>query len=275
MSDLFDRLGITIDEKGGIIQMNWSVGLEGESWATPEILGLVGELCDSQGHDPQERALLDSPVVALERVVPGGVNVTIRCELANGIRAFHKPFSGLDTECARDYGQEQAFQPIHEVAAWRLAKALGQRWEVLVSPCVIREVYDELGSLAAEAPGSPCGRNGWKSSRQWPDAAFFDALIGQQDRHGNNLYREGESLTLIDHGFTFAVPGDNWNVSRLQSQRQGDPLTSEERSALMRLVASSDLLGVRRCLAIERAQALEDRARRMLGSNSIPYVGVY
>jgi len=35
-----------------------------------------------------------------------------------------------------------------------------------------------------------------------------DALIAQQDRHLDNARFDGDSLGLIDHGFSFALPGD-------------------------------------------------------------------
>jgi hypothetical protein len=39
-------------------------------------------------------------------------------------------------------------------------------------------------------------------------AGFFDALIGQQDRHGGNLLVDQDRLYLIDHGFAFGRTGD-------------------------------------------------------------------
>ena len=46
------------------------------------------------------------------------------------------------------------------------------------------------------------------------DAAFFEAPIGSQDRHDENLRASTPPpyLGLIDHGYAFARPGDYHNA---------------------------------------------------------------
>lgn len=77
---------------------------------------------------------------------------------------------------------------------------------------------------------------------------------------------------MIDHGYAFALPGQILNHSDLVAARHGHgagALLQEERDALDRVLASSDLLGLARFLFDDRAQALADRARRMLARDEV------
>jgi hypothetical protein len=255
----------------------------GNGWATAGVLDLVEEVRDTQGHTPAERAGLSGQVVS-HHPEGGGTNVTHKCHLPDGTVWYHKPFSGLREKLARSFGQSDALQPIHEAAAWRLAEQLGGPWSGLVPVCVLKEVHypqsagvvkDELGSFAAKAPGTDGGD--YLASPTWEQAAFFDALIGQQDRHSGNYKMDGSRLSLIDHGYAFPLPGDRCNAAYLQEDRFhiGPALTAEEKSALSRLLASPDLMGMRRCLEPDRAAALEGRARRMLASGMVLAPGDY
>jgi hypothetical protein len=72
---------------------------------------------------------------------------------------------------------------------------------------------------------------------------------------------------LINHGYAFALPGQILNHSDLVAARHGHgaaALLQEERDALGRLLGDPALLGLARFLPHDRAQALADRARRML-----------
>jgi len=103
-------------------------------------------------------------------------------------------------------------------------------------------------------------------------AAFFDSLIAQQDRHDGNWRWDGERLKLIDHGYTFALPGAILNYSDFVAARHGHgaaSLLTEERDALTRLLGDPDLLGMAKFLLADRAQALADRARLMLQRGEI------
>ena len=98
-------------------------------------------------------------------------------------------------------------------------------------------------------------------------AAFFDSLIAQQDRHDGNWRWDGNRLTLIDHGYTFALPRAILNYSDFVAARHrhgAASLLTEERDALTRLLSDSDLLGIARFLLPDRAQAVADRAQLML-----------
>ena len=261
----------------------------GYSWAVPEVLDRVGRLRGMQGRDPAEKALLSSLTIRMKPPVnprsvstrSAGVNEIYRCDLDNGAKAYHKPFSGLDQATAVDYGhfgsngRAIAWQPVHEAAAWQLAKRLGGTWRQIVCPCVIREVAGRLGSLSQASPLPVKGGRVVRSD-QFRAAAFFDVLVGQQDRNRGNYFTDGTGgprVSLYDHGFCFARPGDDIGTSLLSMPYVGERLLRTEEDALMQIVVTPDLLGMRLALATDRANALEKRARRMLTSGVILDVG--
>jgi hypothetical protein len=244
---------------------------EDEFWAEPGLVESIRAIQTAQGGDRDERALLDGQGVALARP-DAGTNETVRIELNNGRIGFHKPFAGLDNDIAWGFGQDQYLQPVHEAAAWQLAKKMGPPWEDIVPPCVLREMHGKMGSFALERPGV-IGNRDFESTQDWKHAAFFDALIGQQDRHRNNYLTRGDRLTLIDHGYAFSRPGDYLNFSNLQERRAGEPLTPEEHKVLDRLIADPELFGLRRFLEPARADAVLQRAQRMRESGQLMRAG--
>jgi len=201
-----------------------------------------------------------------------GVNATKQLELASGAIVFHKPFSGVHVANAIAYGQTDETPPLHEAASWRLAVALGPPWDEIVVPCVLREYAGEDGSLSLQAVGWPRDMAPTLNPTWCVPAAFFDSLIAQQDRHDGNWRWDGNRLTLIDHGYTFALPRAILNYSDFVMARHrhaAASLLTEERDTLTRLLSDSDLLGMERFLLPDRAQALADRARLMLQRGEI------
>jgi hypothetical protein len=201
-----------------------------------------------------------------------GINTTKRLALVGGDVVFHKPFSGVQVANAIAFGQTDETPPLHEAASWRLAVALGPPWEEIVAPCVLREYAGEDGSLSLRASGWPRDTAPTLNPTWCLPAAFFDSLIAQQDRHDGNWRWDGERLKLIDHGYTFALPGAILNYSDFVVARHGHGaagLLTEERDALTNLISDSDLLGMARLLLSDRAQALADRARLMLERDEI------
>jgi hypothetical protein len=201
-----------------------------------------------------------------------GMNTTKRLALAGGGVVFHKPFSGVDVANALAFGQTGETPPLHEAVAWRLAVALGLPWRELVAPCVLRTYAGEDGSLSLEGSGWPRDAAPTLIPACCLPAAFFDSLIAQQDRHPGNWRWDAERLTLIDHGYAFALPGAVLNYSDFVVARHGydaASLLAEERAALTGLLSDSDLLGMARFLLPKRAQALTDRAERMLARNEV------
>jgi len=204
---------------------------------------------------------------------------TFHVVLAGTIEAFHKPFSRVDVALAHAYRQHRREPPIHECAAWRLARSLGGEVEEIVAPTVMRHLHGEWGSLASRWYGDAATI---KPMLQRPDqclaAAFFDSLIAQQDRHlGNIRWDDGKQhLGLFDHGYAFADPGATLNESAFVAWRwqQGkEALGQWEHDALIDLLGSHDLHGMTEFLQSRRANALEDRARRMLQSGRILVLG--
>jgi hypothetical protein len=201
-----------------------------------------------------------------------GVNATRQLALASGLVVFHKPFSGVHVANALAYGQTDETPPLHDAVAWRLAVALGSPWQQLVAPCVLRDYAGEDGALSLQARGWPNDLAPTRNPTLCLPAAFFDSLIAQQDRHAGNWRWDGSQLTLIDHGYAFALPGDILNCTELVAARHhygAAALLKEERDALDRLLAGADLLGTASLLLPDRAQALADRARRMRAHSEI------
>jgi hypothetical protein len=201
-----------------------------------------------------------------------GINATKRLALANGYVVFHKPFSGVHVANALAYGQTDETPPLHDAVGWRLVVALGQPWQDLVAPCVLRDYGGDDGALSLQAPGWPGDIAPTQNPTWCLPAAFVDSLIAQQDRHPGNWRWDGGRLTLIDHGYAFALSGQILNHSDLVRARHSHgaaALLAEEREALDRLVGDPDLLGMARFLLDDRAQALADRAQRMLARGEI------
>lgn len=104
--------------------------------------------------------------------------------------------------------------------------------------------------------------------------AFYDSLIGQQDRHSGNYFVNNwdEKVQLLDHGFCFAKPGDQLNMSafvRYRWQVGASALNGPEHTILSRLAASPDLLGIAAVIGSSRAAAMRDRVSRMRSTSEL------
>lgn len=243
-------------------------GWSASSWCTPELRQQILEAQAAQGIHRDERNLLGgSPEKVVD--VDEGINTTQRIELDNGVVGYFKPFDGGASWAGRAFGQDSAQQSVHEVAAWRLASQMGSPWSEIVPPVVVREFDGRIGSFALERPGKIGNRAPWEG--EWREAAFYDSLIGQQDRHPHNYLVAGDRITLIDHGFTFARDGDIKNHSWLVDHRRdvAPTLSYQEREVLARLTSSPDLLGLAKLLQPDRAAAMRQRAERMLATGRI------
>jgi hypothetical protein len=247
-------------------------------WATSQLIAAIAAIGRLQGSTPSELQLLSGDVDRIEWPDESGVNDTRRIWLVTGVEGYHKAFVGLDDDCAQEFDQGPGLQPIHEVGAWLLARELGAPWSGMVPECVLRASEGKLGSFARAVSGSTSGPVfGAVQPELLEAAAFFDALIGQQDRHLGNVLVDGDQIRLIDHGFTFAIAGDNYNITALHKYRfdNSPALTGEELRLLKRLVKSEDLFGLAGVLEEPRSEALRDRARLMLRTGRLPAVGEF
>jgi hypothetical protein len=105
-------------------------------------------------------------------------------------------------------------------------------------------------------------------------AAFFDALIANQDRSRANLLFDApkDDFALIDHGFAFPREGDVMHASILLDWRRRagvHDLAAVELEALRKLTGHDGLLGLRGYLDPERADGLASRAAKMLDSGRL------
>lgn len=196
-------------------------------------------------------------------------------------QAILKPFGAQLPNVCHHYGQDPLETLTHEVAAWRLAHALGGSWEQIVPTAVLREVPGiGPGVLVNWRDGSPDLAVLDEAKEQANAAALWDALIGQQDRHLKNFRYDKLSrrLAAIDNAFAFARPGDLLNESlflRFRRSKHGAMLTGREKEALSALLDTGDLHGLRAFLADERADALEARAQEMMERGVLPLPGVF
>jgi hypothetical protein len=233
----------------------------------------------SQGGNPIERPMLDEVFVGPPAPTSSpGVNATKRLALSGGAVVFHKPFTGVHVANALAYGQTDETPPLHDAVGWRLAVALGEPWLSLVSPCVLRDYAGEDGALSLQASGWPGDLAPTLNPTWCLPAAFFDSLAAQQDRHSGNWRWDGTRLTLIDHGYAFARPGDILNHTDLLAGRHNHGsagLIPDERAALKRLLNDASLLGIASLLLPDRAQALRERAERMYSREEVLLPGEF
>lgn len=249
-------------------------GLKSAWWATPELVDRVGAIAARQSDRDEELALARAEAIDSE-YTDDGMNGTIEFalhdrETGSQLVGFFKPVSGID-DVAAEYGQYGVESIIHEAAAWQFAKALGPEYEARVPPCILTVRDGDFGSIAQERPGRTYSYSAVRPE-QIHTAGFYDALIRQQDRHsGNYLVDDDENLYLIDHGFSFSGPDDHLNQANLQRERYNSApdLTQREREQLQRLLKSEDLLGLRRMIQADRADALEERAAEMLSTGRV------
>jgi hypothetical protein len=229
-----------------------------------------------------EESLLNSPVVDIAPNGTGnpGSSETWVVTLDTRREAIFKPLGKINANTARLYNQDRVEANVHEVVAWRLAHALGEPWDQLV-PTVVLRTFAETG------PGVLCNRREGRPNMsvfehaptQATAAAFWDALIGQQDRHATNFRFDAVNrrLALIDNAFAFGRPGDYHHASLFLRRRRAEHNGSliEREIEVLDTLLSNDLHGLRGFLPSERTKALEARATKMLRSKLLPMPGAF
>ncbi len=232
----------------------------------------------AQQDDPRLANLAESSITATENASTG-ISTVDRIKLADGNRGYRKPIDQPKStrESLDAYGTTPREAVLHECAAYHAAKAMGSRYERLVPACALREEQDVgVASVAAEREGSAgyMTRDPFSDHVQVDDAAFFDVVVGNQDRHGANFLIDYDgNYSLIDHGCAFGTEGGVMNQTafvwnRAHSGRH--ELVEHERATLQRLADSPDLGGIEPMLSPVRAGAMRDRILGMLRTNSTP-----
>jgi hypothetical protein len=248
----------------------------------------VDGLYGVQGFDHElESQLHEARVLSVRPFDTERVHISTTYELVldSGHLCIFKPADGLLEAAANGvylgkqalarYDHTPVSTTISECAAWQLAKQLGSPWSELVVTTVMKfprhpETQVPTVGAASVFRGGDVGKRGFYAAvpDQVSAAAFFDVLIGQQDRNTGNVlwYEERQLLYLIDHSFSFARARANHGASDLVQWRWNHgsrELTEAEIGALGRLLESDDLLTLRRFVDPERVEALAARARRM------------
>lgn len=231
---------------------------------------------------PIEQELLREDIIAMAPVMTANPGATAPLVVILDTRrvAYFKRFRDQNPNLCQQYRHDRVDVPLNEVTAWRLAWAMGDPWRQLLPTAVVRRIDGSGGALINQKDGTPDPDAFTDAAGQVMAAALFDALIGNQDRNLLNFRYDATStrLGLIDHGFAFARPGDFVNGSAFVAARRLAPapagvITDREERALEALLQSGDLHGLRRFLTANRADALEERARRMLGRRCLLGVG--
>ena len=221
----------------------------------------------------QEQRLL-SPDIVTSTVVGPGTNETLRVEFRDGTVGYFKSFAKLNHPLAQAFGHSTPQQPLHEVAAWQLAKNLGPEYSSLVAPCVLTSINGKLGSIDYGVSGKDLHTAGVTGvpAGQMRAVAFFDALVGNQDRHPQNVLVDNRGVSLIDHGYAFSRAGDyvNHNMfARARAQSAEAALSDGEKAALAGFLASPDSHGLKGLLEDDRLLAMKARATAMLSTGKI------
>lgn len=194
---------------------------------------------------------------------------------------YFKRFRDQVPRLYQAYKQDRYAPPLNEVVAWRLAHAMGDPWDQLVPTAVLRKIDGLGGALVNHKDGIVDYHVLQQAKRQVAAAAFWDALIGNQDRNMRNFRYDADAkrLGLIDHGFCFARPGDPINGgSFFLEQRRRDNqvgLLQTELSAIEQLLDTGDAHGLRAFLPADRVDALEERARVMYAKRCLPLPGAF
>ncbi len=211
----------------------------------------------------------------------GGVAFPSRVTLDSGVQGIFKP-TVLPPDVPRraHFTSSHEFDPelgvLNELGTRQLAYRLGDPWRSLVPATVLRAVRGQLGSVQlwrAGQTGFPGA--GVPRPRGWAEAAFFDELAGNPDRHDANVLIDNPpgrpaAMTLPDGGGAFQLTDrvhSQWPIAR-ERHTFHPGLTHQERRVLWRLLGSPGLLEVGPIIGARRAAALRERGTRMLSRDT-------
>jgi hypothetical protein len=215
-------------------------------------------------------------------------NEVRRLILEDGSVAYFKSYEGAydwdEDGTTLDYGHTYLATSLNEVAAYRLAEALGEGYTSLVPETVMTEYKGRLGTLQRESKGEPGPsffsdlkekyEHGELDANSWRKAAILDAIAGSQDRHCYNYLIEEvdgvQKITLIDNGYSFARWESYYNetdvlnyVTRITEETD---LTTEERATIQKLMDDPTFGGLTALLSEDSVNCCRERAQKMLDS---------
>ena len=209
-------------------------------------------------------------------------------DLAAPFTAYHKPLEGVDEGQAAGYGHDPRSAIINECAAWLMAKSLGSPYREMVPDVVVRSIWPSysdavggFGTLSIEAPGSTNRPEPLQDPAECDPAAFFDALIAQQDRHATNYRWQPGQLGLLDNAYSFAAPGYLAWASVFVEARHGggrselDPAEIYALERLQSTQAEPIWMWLRMMLREDQVEALESRIARMVESGRLLQPGEF
>ena len=234
----------------------------------------------AQAQNPAAHELANAEIADREPLSVSA-NYVERVTLADGSTAYLKPVGEANSRVGQMYRVAENEQAIHEAAAFHLADAMGERYsQMMPTAAVVEDEQHGLAALISHRDGVDGFSTAWQlqaSPDDVHDAAFFDAVCGNADRHsGNFLVSEGDDgedhLSLIDHGFSFHRPGGAINAPALiitRAQAGDQALDAQETQLLHRLNDSPDLLGAEPMIGTERAAAMRARITQMLNTGQI------
>jgi len=140
-----------------------------------------------------------------------------RCELTTGGAGYFKSYIEDDDHAGAfdGYGMSALSAGIAEVNAYRLAKLFGEGYDELVPETAFRAVDGEVGTLQKEVKPDREILSDYEENEalreDFRNAAIFDFVIGNMDRHSENYIYEPEGegrarrnrIRLIDNSFSF------------------------------------------------------------------------
>jgi len=212
----------------------------------------------------------------------GSANAVYKETLEDGIEVFTKPSSGVDRWCAEDYGCSVWDVMRHEVAASKMAELM--KFD-LVPPTTYRIIKNQRNNFLATTSERKYGSSAdaipiateWRKIReenfdeaQVTEAAFYDSVVGNLDRHSGNFLvkvKDGKcTITgLIDHGFSFPDSNSEYvnrlNVAMFNSKSR--KLTDKHKDFIDKMLKSEDCLGMSDHLSADELSALRDRLELM------------
>ncbi len=211
-----------------------------------------------------------------------GVTALILSDSAGALEAYHKPLDGVDRTQAARYGHDPHSVLLNEAVAWFLARTLGDPYRDMVPDMVIRSIWPSTpgstggyGALSLGVGGETKRREAIADPALCDPAAFFDALIGQQDRHEANYRWQQGQLSLLDNAYAFAAPSPGflpWASEFVSARHAGGraALQPSELNALRALRGAPAVWSwVGMMLREEQSQALVARADRMLSTGHL------